>query len=203
MFNLSEKGRGIREMFDAIAPRYDLLNRLLSLGIDRRWRAFAVGQLHLPEHGKILDVATGTGDVALEIASRSPASTSTREAAGASRRASASWASGGSRGSVPAAPYGLTGGATTTASSGLNRAAASRRAARSVPGPPITRARLPGSPPDAGRRTRRPEPAPTAAGGARNARRRSIARNGIVAFTWSPGSLARGCAPSRRRQPGL
>lgn len=74
MFNLSEKGRGIREMFDAIAPRYDLLNRLLSLGIDRRWRTFAVGQLHLPENGKILDVATGTGDVALEVASRSPAS---------------------------------------------------------------------------------------------------------------------------------
>ncbi|OHB31495.1 MAG: bifunctional demethylmenaquinone methyltransferase/2-methoxy-6-polyprenyl-1,4-benzoquinol methylase [Desulfuromonadaceae bacterium GWC2_58_13] len=74
MFNLSEKGRGIREMFDSIAPRYDLLNRLLSLGIDRRWRTFAVGKLNLPEHGRILDVATGTGDVALEIASRSPAS---------------------------------------------------------------------------------------------------------------------------------
>ncbi|WP_432823838.1 bifunctional demethylmenaquinone methyltransferase/2-methoxy-6-polyprenyl-1,4-benzoquinol methylase UbiE [Trichloromonas sp.] len=72
MFNLSEKGRGIREMFDTIAPRYDLLNRLLSLGIDRRWRTFAVGKLHLPEQGRILDVATGTGDVALEIASRSP-----------------------------------------------------------------------------------------------------------------------------------
>jgi demethylmenaquinone methyltransferase/2-methoxy-6-polyprenyl-1,4-benzoquinol methylase len=74
MFNLSEKGRGIREMFDAIAPRYDLLNRLLSLGIDRRWRTFAVGQLNLPEQGRILDVATGTGDVALEVASRSPES---------------------------------------------------------------------------------------------------------------------------------
>ncbi|MDY0270849.1 bifunctional demethylmenaquinone methyltransferase/2-methoxy-6-polyprenyl-1,4-benzoquinol methylase UbiE [Trichloromonas sp.] len=74
MFNLSEKGRGIREMFDAIAPRYDLLNRLLSLGIDRRWRTFAVKQLNLPENGRILDVATGTGDVALEIAAQSPPS---------------------------------------------------------------------------------------------------------------------------------
>jgi len=74
MFNLSEKGRGIRDMFDNIAPRYDLLNRLLSLGIDRRWRTFAVGKLNLPEGGRILDVATGTGDVALEVASRSPAS---------------------------------------------------------------------------------------------------------------------------------
>ncbi len=72
MFKLSEKGRGIRDMFDAIAPRYDLLNRLLSLGIDRRWRTFAVGQLQVPAGGKVLDVATGTGDVALEIASRTP-----------------------------------------------------------------------------------------------------------------------------------
>lgn len=72
MFNLSEKGRGIRDMFDAIAPRYDLLNRLLSLGIDRRWRTFAVGRLNIPPGGRVLDVATGTGDVALEIASRTP-----------------------------------------------------------------------------------------------------------------------------------
>lgn len=72
MFNLSDKGRGIREMFDTIAPRYDLLNRLLSLGIDRRWRTFAVSRLQVPAGGRVLDVATGTGDVALEIASRTP-----------------------------------------------------------------------------------------------------------------------------------
>ena len=72
MFKLSDRGRGIRDMFDAIAPRYDLLNRLLSFGIDRRWRRFAVGQLQVPPGGKVLDVATGTGDVALEIASRTP-----------------------------------------------------------------------------------------------------------------------------------
>ena len=68
MTNLTEKGRGIRDMFDRIAPRYDLLNRLLSLGIDRRWRRFAVRQLSIPYGGKVLDIATGTGDVALEIA---------------------------------------------------------------------------------------------------------------------------------------
>jgi len=54
-------------MFDRIAPRYDLLNRLLSLGIDRRWRRFAVRQLAVPDGGRVLDIATGTGDVALEI----------------------------------------------------------------------------------------------------------------------------------------
>lgn len=70
MFRLSEKGRGIREMFDAIAPRYDLLNRLLSFGIDRRWRRLAVAQLRIPAGGMVLDIATGTGDVALEIAAR-------------------------------------------------------------------------------------------------------------------------------------
>lgn len=67
MTKLTEKGLGIRDMFNRIAPRYDLLNRLLSLGIDRRWRRFAVGQLVIPPGGRVLDIATGTGDVALEI----------------------------------------------------------------------------------------------------------------------------------------
>jgi len=67
MTRLTEKGRGIRDMFDKIAPRYDLLNRLLSLGIDQRWRRFAVRQLSIPKNGRVLDIATGTGDVALEI----------------------------------------------------------------------------------------------------------------------------------------
>lgn len=68
MAQLSEKGRGIRDMFNRIAPRYDFLNRLLSLGVDRRWRQFAVRQLSLSAKAKIVDLATGTGDVALEIA---------------------------------------------------------------------------------------------------------------------------------------
>jgi demethylmenaquinone methyltransferase/2-methoxy-6-polyprenyl-1,4-benzoquinol methylase len=54
-------------MFDRIAPRYDLLNRLLSFGIDRRWRRFAIRQLAVPTAGRVLDIATGTGDLALEI----------------------------------------------------------------------------------------------------------------------------------------
>jgi demethylmenaquinone methyltransferase/2-methoxy-6-polyprenyl-1,4-benzoquinol methylase len=72
MTNLTEKGRGIRDMFQNIAPRYDLLNRVLSMGIDRRWRTFAVSQLQIPEGGRVLDIATGTGDVALTIAARTP-----------------------------------------------------------------------------------------------------------------------------------
>lgn len=59
-------------MFDGIAPRYDFLNRILSLGIDQNWRRRTVDALALPEGGRALDVATGTGDLALLIASRHP-----------------------------------------------------------------------------------------------------------------------------------
>ena len=55
----------IAGMFDAIAPRYDLLNHLLSAGIDRRWRAAAIRSLHLTGRETLLDVCTGTADVAL------------------------------------------------------------------------------------------------------------------------------------------
>jgi demethylmenaquinone methyltransferase/2-methoxy-6-polyprenyl-1,4-benzoquinol methylase len=72
MFRLSDKGEKIQQMFGAIAPRYDFLNRLLSCGIDRRWRTKAVRLLKCREGSRILDVATGTGDVALEIALRTP-----------------------------------------------------------------------------------------------------------------------------------
>jgi demethylmenaquinone methyltransferase/2-methoxy-6-polyprenyl-1,4-benzoquinol methylase len=74
MYKLSEKGVQIQEMFGSIAPRYDLLNRLLSCGIDRSWRRFAVSHVLAGEGDTVLDVATGTGDVALEIASRTPSS---------------------------------------------------------------------------------------------------------------------------------
>ncbi len=74
MYRISAKGEQIREMFDDIAPRYDFLNRLLSLGIDQRWRRFAVSKISWSKGGRILDVATGTGDVALAIASATPES---------------------------------------------------------------------------------------------------------------------------------
>ena len=62
----------ISTMFSSIAPRYDLLNRLLSLGFDSSWRRFAVNQLPKIDNAKFLDVATGTCDVALEIVKRYP-----------------------------------------------------------------------------------------------------------------------------------
>lgn len=74
MFRLSDKGEKIQQMFGAIAPRYDFLNRLLSFGIDRHWRKKAVRLLKYREGSRVLDVATGTGDVALEIARRTPPS---------------------------------------------------------------------------------------------------------------------------------
>lgn len=62
---------GSGAMFDGIAHRYDLLNRLMSFGVDRRWRRQTVAALALPEDGgRALDVATGTADVALAIARR-------------------------------------------------------------------------------------------------------------------------------------
>jgi demethylmenaquinone methyltransferase/2-methoxy-6-polyprenyl-1,4-benzoquinol methylase len=76
MYRLSEKGERIREMFSDIAPRYDFLNRLLSFGVDRRWRRIAVERVTWSSGGRVLDVATGTGDVALEIARQTPASVS-------------------------------------------------------------------------------------------------------------------------------
>jgi demethylmenaquinone methyltransferase/2-methoxy-6-polyprenyl-1,4-benzoquinol methylase len=59
---------GSGEMFDAIAPRYDLLNRLISLGIDQGWRNKTVRALNLGPAARVLDLATGTADLALLIA---------------------------------------------------------------------------------------------------------------------------------------
>jgi demethylmenaquinone methyltransferase/2-methoxy-6-polyprenyl-1,4-benzoquinol methylase len=52
-------------MFDNIAPRYDFLNHFLSLGIDRIWRRRAINIIKKHKHKKILDIATGTGDMAI------------------------------------------------------------------------------------------------------------------------------------------
>jgi demethylmenaquinone methyltransferase / 2-methoxy-6-polyprenyl-1,4-benzoquinol methylase len=61
----------IAGMFDAIARRYDTLNHLLSAGLDRRWRRRAVRALLLTGHERVLDMCTGTGDLAIEAATSS------------------------------------------------------------------------------------------------------------------------------------
>jgi demethylmenaquinone methyltransferase/2-methoxy-6-polyprenyl-1,4-benzoquinol methylase len=58
----------VREMFATIAPRYDLANQLLSLGIHHRWRQALVKRAALSTGASVLDCATGTGDLALEFA---------------------------------------------------------------------------------------------------------------------------------------
>ncbi len=55
----------IAGMFDAIAPRYDLLNHVLSAGIDRHWRSIAIRSLRLSGRDTVVDVCTGTADLAL------------------------------------------------------------------------------------------------------------------------------------------
>jgi demethylmenaquinone methyltransferase/2-methoxy-6-polyprenyl-1,4-benzoquinol methylase len=62
----------VAAMFDAIAARYDLLNRLLSAGIDRRWRTRAIRSLQLTGRESVVDVCTGTADVALTAAEARP-----------------------------------------------------------------------------------------------------------------------------------
>lgn len=59
-------------MFDGIAPRYDFLNHFLSAGLDRRWRARAVRTLRLTSDARVLDLCTGTGDLAIAAVTRAP-----------------------------------------------------------------------------------------------------------------------------------
>ena len=66
--NLDKTPRRIAGMFDAIAPRYDLLNTVLSAGLDRYWRRCAIGSLRFTGRETLVDVCTGTGDVALAAA---------------------------------------------------------------------------------------------------------------------------------------
>ncbi len=66
---------GSGEMFDAIADRYDRMNRILSMGIDRGWRRRAIEALRLPPRARVLDVACGTADVAIDVARCHPDAT--------------------------------------------------------------------------------------------------------------------------------
>ncbi len=66
------KTEQVREMFDSIAPAYDLMNKLMSFGLHRRWLAKAVKEVKAANPGSLLDVATGTADVAIALACHIP-----------------------------------------------------------------------------------------------------------------------------------
>lgn len=70
-----DKAEQVRDMFDSIAPAYDFMNRAMTLGIDKIWRAKAVADIkrHLgASPAQILDIATGTGDLAILLARKLP-----------------------------------------------------------------------------------------------------------------------------------
>src|ERR671910_102524 len=58
-----EKRAAVRDMFDAIAPRYDLVNRVMTFRLDVRWRRRTVAALGLPHGSLVVDLAAGTGDL--------------------------------------------------------------------------------------------------------------------------------------------
>jgi demethylmenaquinone methyltransferase / 2-methoxy-6-polyprenyl-1,4-benzoquinol methylase len=67
-----DKALYVREMFAAIAPRYDATNKLLTAGADEGWRKRAVSELAAPHGGKILDLCCGTGDLAFHLVRTDP-----------------------------------------------------------------------------------------------------------------------------------
>ena len=69
---MTDHAHQVQAMFGRIAARYDLMNRLMTFGQDVRWRRFVVQQARLPRGGWLLDIATGSGDIALEARRQVP-----------------------------------------------------------------------------------------------------------------------------------
>lgn len=65
-----DKTEAVKDMFDAIAPRYEFVNRAMTLGLDTRWRKRTVAALGLPSGSLVLDLACGTGDLSRTAAER-------------------------------------------------------------------------------------------------------------------------------------
>lgn len=65
-----DKARRVRGVFDSVAPRYDLMNDLMSMGLHRAWKAYTVMVANLREGARVLDIAGGTGDLALAFAKK-------------------------------------------------------------------------------------------------------------------------------------
>ena len=72
MKKLDKQPHNIRNMFGRISKRYDLLNRLMSFGLDKVWRRFVIKMAEIPEGGSVLDAGAGTGDIAFEINNGNP-----------------------------------------------------------------------------------------------------------------------------------
>jgi demethylmenaquinone methyltransferase/2-methoxy-6-polyprenyl-1,4-benzoquinol methylase len=61
------KAKVVQNMFDAIAPRYDIVNRIMTFRLDTRWRKLAVRKLALSRGARVLDLASGTGDLCVDL----------------------------------------------------------------------------------------------------------------------------------------
>jgi len=61
------KAKVVQNMFDAIAPRYDMVNRIMTFRLDTRWRKIAVRKLALSKGARVLDLASGTGDLCVDL----------------------------------------------------------------------------------------------------------------------------------------
>jgi demethylmenaquinone methyltransferase / 2-methoxy-6-polyprenyl-1,4-benzoquinol methylase len=67
-----EKDQYVQQMFGRVAKRYNLLNRVMTAGQDQRWRRFVIQKAQIPKQGVVLDLATGTGDLAFEALKTEP-----------------------------------------------------------------------------------------------------------------------------------
>ncbi|MES2979668.1 MAG: bifunctional demethylmenaquinone methyltransferase/2-methoxy-6-polyprenyl-1,4-benzoquinol methylase UbiE [Pseudomonadota bacterium] len=65
-----DKAQRVRGVFDSVAPKYDVMNDLMSLGLHRAWKAYTVAVANVREGQKVLDIAGGTGDLALAFAAK-------------------------------------------------------------------------------------------------------------------------------------
>lgn len=66
----TEKAKHVRGVFDSVAPKYDLMNDLMSMGLHRAWKAFTVMVANIHEGYQVLDIAGGTGDLALAFSKK-------------------------------------------------------------------------------------------------------------------------------------
>jgi len=66
----TDKAKHVKGVFDSVAPKYDLMNDLMSMGLHRLWKAFTVTVANLKEGDRVLDIAAGTGDLSLAFAKK-------------------------------------------------------------------------------------------------------------------------------------